>query len=337
MNTQSKIRIAQFGLGPIGIACLRLLATKPWVEVVGGIDIRPELAGKRLADLAGAPALGDAKVFGSFTELCAAAQVDAVLHTAGSRAAVSLEQMAPMIERGVAIVSSCEELLFPALRAPRETEAADAQCRRTGARILGTGVNPGFVLDVLPLCLSGVCASVDGVYGERVVNASTRRQPLQKKIGSGMDPKEFVELGRTGKAGHAGFKETVMLLAHALGWPIGPISEEINAVIATERIQTEHFTIEIGQTAGLHQIVKARTPDGRTIHLDLKMYQGAKDPHDTIRLQSSPPIEATVNGGVAGDLATVAALVNAVPRLLKAAPGVRLMTDLSLPCCPSAV
>lgn len=337
MSTSQKIRIAQFGLGPIGLACLRLLARKAWVEVVGGVDIRPELQGKTLAELSGVPGLGGAKVYASFEALAAAEEVDAVLHTAGSRAGISLAQMAPMIERGVAVVSSCEELLFPALRAPQETAEADAACRRTGARILGTGVNPGFVLDVLPLCLSGVCAEVRGVYGERVVDASTRRQPLQKKVGSGMAPEEFEALGRVGKAGHAGFQESLMLIGHALGWELGPIEEELHAVVATERIVTEHFTVEPGQTAGLHQIVKASTADGRTIHLDLKMYQGARDPHDTLRLDSDPAMEATVKGGVAGDLATVASLVNAVPRLMRAEPGVRLMTEIGLPCCPATV
>lgn len=328
-----KVKIAQFGLGPIGLSCLRLLAQKPWVEVVGGVDIRPELAGKSLSEITGESSLDGARVYETFEELTLNKPVDAVLHTAGSRAAISLQQMQPMLEKGVAVVSSCEELLYPALRAPEETAVADALCQETGARILGTGVNPGYVLDVLPVCLSGVCASITGVYGERVVDASTRRQPLQKKVGSGMEPEVFRRLGVEGKAGHAGFQESLMLVANALGWDVGPITETIDAVVADKLIVTDHFRVEPGQTAGLHQIVKAETTEGYSIYLDLKMYQGAKDPHDTIRLASDPPVEATIKNGVAGDLATVAALVNAVPRLLDSRPGVRLMTELSVPRC----
>ncbi|WOO40014.1 hypothetical protein [Rubellicoccus peritrichatus] len=328
-----KIRIAQFGLGPIGLSCLKLLARKSWVEVVGGIDIRPELIGEDLAELTGEPALKSAKIYESFEELVTKQPVDAVLHTAGSRAAISLQQMQPMLEKGIAVVSSCEELLYPALRAPEETAQADALCQQTGARVLGTGVNPGFVLDVLPACLSGVCASVSGVYGERIVDATTRRQPLQKKIGSGMEPDAFRRLGAEGKAGHAGFKESLMLIANALGWEVGTITETIDAIVADHRISTDYFSVEVGQAAGLHQIVEAETAEGLSIHLDLKMYLDAPNPHDTLRLDSEPPIEATISNGVAGDIATVAALVNAVPRLLDARPGVRLMTDLSLPRC----
>lgn len=331
----ARIQVAQFGLGPIGISCLKLLVAKPWVEVVGAVDIRPELVGMDLGDVMGLTSLKGRHVFASFDDLMSATDVDAVLHTAGSKASQSLEQITPMLERGLAVVSSCEELLYPALRAPEATQAADALCQSTGGRVLGTGVNPGFVLDVLPVCLTGVCASVRAVYGERVVDAATRRQPLQKKIGSGMLPADFEQLGLEGKAGHAGFQESLMLIAHALGWRMGPIHETLRAVVAETLIQTEHFTVQPGETAGLHQIVEAEGDLGNRIHLDLKMYLGATNPHDTIRFDADPPIEATISRGVAGDLATVAALVNAIPRLLLAPAGVRLMTDLSLPACPA--
>jgi hypothetical protein len=337
MNTTKTIKVAQFGLGPIGIACLRLLAKKSWVEVVGGIDIRPELIGSRLSEVVSDASFGDARVYESFAALCAECDVDVVVHTAGSKAVVSFQQIRPMLEKGIAVVSSCEELLYPALRAPNETQEIDALCRVTGGRVLGTGVNPGFVLDVLPICLTGVCATVRGVYGERVVDASTRRQPLQKKVGSGMDPEVFRELAAAGQAGHAGFKESLALLGNALGWELGPISEVINPVIAEKAITTEYFSIQPGETAGLHQIVEAETAEGFKIHLDLKMYLAAENPHDTIRLDAEPPIEVTVKNGVAGDLATVAALVNAIPSLMDSAPGVRLMTDLCVPHCSEKI
>jgi len=185
----------------------------------------------------------------------------------------------------------------------------------------------------MPAFLSGACASVAGVYGERVVDASTRRQPLQKKVGSGLDPAVFKALAAEGKAGHAGFKESLALLANALGWEIGSITETIEPVIAQKPIRTAFFSVDPGQTAGLHQIVTAETNEGYKIHLDLKMYLDAESPHDTIRLDSNPPIEATVTTGIAGDVATVAALVNAIPSLLEAPAGVRLMTDLCVPRC----
>ncbi len=325
-----KIKVAQFGLGPIGQSSIRLLAERENFKIVGGIDIQPALSGKLVGDVCGLPSLSKAKIYPTFEEMWKKVKPDVVVHTAGSRAKITFEQCKPMLQKGLAVVSSCEELLFPAHRAPNETVAIDKLCRKSGGRILGTGVNPGFVLDLLPVCLTGVCRTVQSVYGERVVNASTRRQPLQKKIGSGLEPKEFLKLWSEGKAGHAGFKESLLLVAHSLGWKMGEVTETMEPMVADHDIQTEFFTVKKGLTCGLHQVVKSKSAKGHSIHFDLKMYLDAKDPHDLVKLESDPPIEAYLKGGVAGDRATVAAVVNCIPRLLAAQPGVRLMTDVPL-------
>ncbi|CAN5824151.1 oxidoreductase [soil metagenome] len=325
-----KIKVAQFGMGPIGRACVQLLAERSGMEIVGAIDIDPALTGKSVADLCGLADTEAGQVYATFEELWNEVQPDAILHTAGSRAAISFAQCRPMLERGLAVVSSCEELLYPYFRAPEETAEYDALCQKTGGRILGTGVNPGFVLDMLPVCLSTVCRSVSHVHGERVVNASLRRMPLQKKIGSGLHPDEFRRLWNEGKAGHAGFKESLMIIGHAMGWKMGEITEVLEPVIADHDIKTDFFEVPTGMTCGLHQIVSAESTEGNRIHLDLKMYLDALEPHDYVRLESDPPMEAYLRGGVSGDKATVAAVVNSITRLLSAPPGVRLITEIPL-------
>jgi 2,4-diaminopentanoate dehydrogenase len=327
----TKIKVAQFGLGPIGIESARLAAEKPWIELVGGIDIDPAKLGKSLADLTGDATLGSTTIYKSFDELYAAHQPQVVLHTAGSKAAASIEQITPMARRGVSAVSSCEELLYPKLRAPKETEQLDALCRQHGARVLGTGVNPGYVMDVLPVCVTGVSRTVEHLYCERVVNASTRRQPLQKKIGSGMDPDEMRRLFREGKAGHAGFLESAHLIAHAMRWTFDDVYELFEPVVAPYDITTKFFNVRKGQCCGIHQTVVALVAGVQRLHMDLKMYLDARDPHDAVQVAGDPPLDVRVNNGVAGDHATVAALVNAIPRVLKAPPGVLLMTDIAVP------
>src|SRR5205814_5528902 len=135
----------------------------------------------------------------------------------GSKADAAIAQIKPIAERGVSVISSCEELLVPRFRAPRLADELDAICKKSGARVLGTGVNPGFIMDLLPVCMTGVSRTVEHIYVQRVVNASTRRQPLQKKIGSGMEPEEMRRLFKEGKAGHAGFMESLWLIGHAMG------------------------------------------------------------------------------------------------------------------------
>ena len=327
-----KIRVAQFGMGMIGIEALRLAATKPWIEVTGGVDIDPAKAGNALASFTGIEAQRFCRVFPTFEALCAGGKPDVVLHTAGSKAAESFDQIEPMIRAGVSIASTCEELLYPQLREPQRSVEIDDLCKRFGAGVVGTGVNPGFVMDVLPVCLTGVSRAVQSICAERVVNASTRRMQLQRKIGSGMDPEHFRELFRAGKAGHAGFRESAALICHCLGWEVENISETCEPLIADHDIKTEFFSVKTGLTCGLHQIVEANVSGlGKPLVMDLKMYLDAKDPHDAVRVIGEPMLDLRLNGGVAGDHATVAALVNVIPRLLKAGGGLHLMTDLAVP------
>lgn len=325
------LKIAQFGAGPIGIESIRLAASMPWACVVGAVDIDPAKIGRSLGELTEIEELAKALVYRSFDELWSAVQPEVVLHTAGSKAAESIEQIAPIVQRGVSVASTCEELLYPKLRAPDAAERLDQMARQSGARIVGTGVNPGFVMDMLPVFMTGVSRAVEKISAQRVVNASTRRMPLQKKIGSGLEPDDFRRLFAAGKAGHAGFRESVALIAHCLGWTLDQITETCEPVVAKHDIRTQYFGVPRGLTCGLHQQCRGIIKGQAKIELDLKMYLDADDPHDSIQITGDPPLDVLVRGGVAGDHATVAALVNVIPRLLAAPPGMRLMTDLAVP------
>lgn len=327
-----KIKIAQFGLGLIGIEAVRLAAAKPWAQVVGGIDIDPSITGRTLRSVTGVRGLENAVVYPGFAQMLEQVQPDVVLHTAGSKVGEAFDQIEPMVRAGISVVSSCEELLFPALREPRRSAQFAELCWNFGAGVVGTGVNPGFVMDVLPVCLTGVSRSVRSIYVERVVDASTRRMALQKKIGSGMEPEHFRGLFHVGAAGHAGFRESAALICHCLGWTAQKIEETCEPITADHDIKTEFFSVNKGLACGLHQVVQAHVDGEIRLKMDLKMYLDAPDPHDAIRIDGEPKLDVTLNGGVAGDAATVAALINAVPRVLEAGAGLHLMTDLAVPC-----
>jgi 2,4-diaminopentanoate dehydrogenase len=326
-----KIKVAQFGLGPIGLETLKLAATKPWAEVVGGIDIHPEKIGKDLGELTGTKALRGCLVYGSLQELVAHAKPDVIFHTAVSKFKDAFKQIEPMARQGINVVSSCEELLFPQLREPKLAAKLNQVCSRNGARVVGTGVNPGFVMDVLPVCMTGVSREVRAVHVQRVVNASTRREPLQRKIGSGWPPATFRRRFKEGKAGHAGLKESLALVAHCLGWKVKDITETGDAVVADHDIRTRFLEVKKGQTCGLHQYAEGKVDGKVRLTLDIKMYLDAKDPHDAIQVEGEPPLDVVICGGIAGDQATVASLVNTARNLAHARAGLLLMTDLPVP------
>jgi 2,4-diaminopentanoate dehydrogenase len=328
-----RIRIAQFGLGPIGLETLKLAASKAWVEVVGAIDIDPAKVGRDLSELIGIKSLRGRKVYGSLDEL--PRKPDVVFHTAVSKFKQAYVQIEPMVRAGISVISSCEELLFPALGEPALARRLDRLCKTSGARVIGTGVNPGFVMDLLPVCLTAVSCSVEAVHVQRVVDASTRREPLQRKIGSGLAPAEFRRRFKTGDAGHAGLRQSLSLVAHALDWKIEGLTESGDAIVADRDIQTRFLAVRKGQTCGLHQRAEGRVNGKVRLTLDLKMSLDAENPHDAIQIEGEPGLDVVIKDGVAGDQATVAALVNTAPRLLKVRPGLLLVTDL--PMAPRGV
>jgi 4-hydroxy-tetrahydrodipicolinate reductase len=326
-----KTRVAQFGLGPIGLESLRFAAGQPWIEIVGAVDNDPQKYGRSLVELTGLGSLDGLSLCPTLEELFRETQPDVILHTATSRAAATLQQVRPALELGLAVASTCEELIYPALKSPAVARELDVLCRYTKARIVGTGVNPGFVMDLLPICLTGVSRTVDTIRVERIVNASTRRQSLQAKIGSGQDVAAFRQKLQSGQAGHAGLQESAALLAHAMGWQLDGITERSEPVVATADIRTEFFAVAAGQTCGIHQRVVGVQAGVEKIVLDISMYLDAPGPRDVILIGGRPELNVVINGGVAGDDATIASLINVVPRLLAAPPGLRLLHELAAP------
>jgi 4-hydroxy-tetrahydrodipicolinate reductase len=327
-------RVVQYGLGPIGLECVRtLLAQRPAgiVELVGAIDVDPGKVGRDVVELAGGGARTGIVVRADAEQALREWRPDVVLHTTRS----SLEEVHGQIElclgAGAHVVSSSEELVFPFERHPALSARLDELARRHGLVVLGTGVNPGYVMDVLPLVATGVCREVTRIEVERVVDASRRRPPLQRKIGAGLTLEAFAERRAAGSLGHVGLRESLLLVADGLGWKLERVEESLDPVVAVRRVDTGVVVVEPGQAAGVHQLARGYRDGREVLRLELQMYVGAPDPHDAVRVDGDPPIDLWIRGGVFGDTATVGALVNAIPLVARAAPGLRTVQDLELP------
>ena len=326
-----KIRVAQFGLGPIGQACVKVLLQKPSVELVGGIDIDPAKSGKDLGEVCGWPRPLGLAVRPDAEAALAEWRPQVVLHTTSSFLDRIEAQLALIIRAGAHVVSSAEELFFPFERQTEFCERIDQLAQLHKVAVVATGVNPGFTMDLLPLCLTGVCTNVKSVKIFRYADAGNRRLPFQQKIGAGISRPDFKKKAATGTFGHIGLRESAFTIAKALRWEISAFKETINPVIATKRVKTRFLTVTKGQVAGIHQTLKCRIGSRDALTFDWKMYVGAPETVDGVDVAGDPPIRLRIAGGVFGDTGTIGALVNTIPKILQAQPGLRTMADLPVP------
>jgi hypothetical protein len=333
-TVKKKIRAVQFGVGPIGASIVRLMRQKDAIEITGAIDKDPAKAGRDLGEIVGASDAPWGVAVSPDSDAVLSKPVDVVIHSTSSYLPSVMDQLLACLAAGCCIVSTCEELAYPFRKHPELSKQLDAAAQEEGVALVGTGVNPGFVMDKLVLTLSAVAQRVDSAKAIRIVDASKRRLPLQKKIGAGMTPKEFRAQVAAGVIKHHGLPESVAMIADGLGFALDDISENIEPVIAEEILKTEYLEVAPGQVAGVHQVARGVAGGKEKIFLELKMYVGAKNPTDTIELQGEPHLTLTIPGGTHGDVATAAVVVNAIPPILAAPAGLRTSRDLPLSFFP---
>jgi 4-hydroxy-tetrahydrodipicolinate reductase len=331
---RKKIRVVQFGVGPIGASIARLLRQKKSLEIVGGIDRDPAKAGRDLGEIVGAPDAPWGVPVSARPPAVLDRPVDVVMHTTSSSLPAVMDELLACIHAGCCVVSTCEELAYPFRKHPELSANLDLAAKEEGVALVGTGVNPGFVMDKLVLVLSAVAQRVDFAKAVRIVDASKRRLPLQKKIGAGITEAEFHEQVAAGIIKHHGLPESVAMVADGLGLVVDDISETIEPVIAEETVKTPFLEVAPGQVAGVHQIARGASKGEEKIFMELQMYVGAKHPGDTVELRGEPNLSLTIPGGAHGDIATAAIAVNAIPAILAAPAGLRTVRDLPLAFFP---
>jgi len=327
------IRVVQYGLGPIGQATARtVLAKSEALTLVGAVDIDPDKVGRDVADVIGEKeGKTGVRVSDDADSVLTTHQPDLVLHTTTSFLEGVADQLVQCAQAGAHVVSSTEELAFPYEQSPDIADRLDRVAREEGVVIVGSGVNPGYAMDTLPLTATGVCTDVQAIHVERVVNASERRAPLQKKIGAGLTTEAFEEKKAGGTFGHIGLIESLQMLAEGLGWSLDAIEEELQPVHADTPVDTGVRQVAAGDVAGIHHSAVGRVDGEPRMTLDLKMYVGADASYDAVEVKGEPPIDLRVHGGIFGDTATVGMLVNTVPLAIDAQPGLRTMAELPVP------
>ena len=325
------IRVLQVGLGPIGAAIARQLAIRKGFRIVAAVDVDPNKIGRDVGSVADLDGPIRVKVTNDLRKAAKSARPDvAVLCTSSSLKSV-MPQLEALMKLRLPVVSTTEELAYPAPRNRRLAKQLDQMARKAKVAILGTGVNPGFAMDALPIALTSVCEHVDRIEVRRVQDARMRRVPFQQKIGAGLTREQFAQQVKTGAVRHVGFTESIQMIGDAMGWTLTRITDDIHPWIAEEEVHSELLAVDPGYVAGISQEGVGYVGDAPKIRLQLDAYLGAPESFDSVLIDGSPRLYSKVQGGIHGDIATASMTVNAIPHVITAAPGLRTMRDMPLP------
>ncbi len=325
------IRVLHVGLGPIGAGVVRQVADRKGFRIVGAADIDPAKAGRDLGEVAGVGRALRVKVSGDVKKAIKASKPDVVVLCTSSSLKKVLPQMEEIVKLKVPIVSTSEELAYPTKGNMKYARVIHRLAKKSKVAVLGTGVNPGFTMDALPIALTGVCERVESVRVDRVQDARIRRLPFQQKIGAGLTREQFQKKVDDGSVRHVGLAESISMIADALGWKLDRITDEIQPKMATETVSSEFLAVDPGYVCGIVQDGLGFRNGTPVITLHMEAYLGAPESFDAVEIAGSPALKMKLAGGVHGDIATASIVVNSLPKILEVTPGLHTMRDMPLP------
>jgi 4-hydroxy-tetrahydrodipicolinate reductase len=318
-------------LGPIGAAVARQLEDRKGFHIVGAIDVDPLKLGQDA---------GEVLQIGRRLRLPVSDDLNRTIkkrhpHVAVLCTSSSLRKVVPqflqILKHRLPIVTTTEEAAYTATRNRSLARQVDAAARKAKVAVLGTGVNPGFVMDALPIALTAVCERVDAITVHRIQDARIRRLPFQQKIGAGLTADEFQQRVDAGTVRHVGLAESITMIADAMGWRLDRVTDEIRPRLAQGRVSSQFLTVEPGLVCGLVQDGVGYVKGQPLVTLHMEAYLGAPESFDAVRISGNPPLSMRIAGGVHGDVATASITVNSIPKVLDAPPGLRTMRDMRLP------
>jgi len=324
------LKVAIVGLGPVGQAVARAVLQTPALKLVAATDPSPLHAGKDLGAVLSLPRKLKVKVEGEPARFFKKIRADVAFVCTSSLLKDVKGPIAALLSRRVNVLTTCEELAWPVPARAAAFRELDRLAKRKKVSVLATGVNPGFAMDSLALALTAPCVRVRRVSVTRVVDAAARKLPLQRRVGAGLNLGQFRRAVTEGTVRHVGLVESAQMIADALGWKLERVDETIEPAIAPRDLDTEYLRIPAGAAAGIRQAVRAYRGGELAVSLDLQVYVGAESPRDHVLVDGDPPVDATIAGGVNGEVAAAAVLLNSLPRLLAAPAGLLTVKDLPL-------
>jgi 4-hydroxy-tetrahydrodipicolinate reductase len=332
MSKKETIRFAVYGIGPIGSLIAKYGLERSWMELVGAFDIDPLKVGRDVGEIIGLNEKTGIVVEKPDLDSLNATEPDIVFHATGSFLDKVYKQILDVVKTGSDVISTCETLSYPYYRYPELANKLEEEAKKNDSTILGTGINPGFLLDLLPAIMTTPCIKFEKITARRIIEASKRRESFRKKIGLGLDPVMFNEKIKNGElTAHVGYAESVFLLADALNLKLDTVYEKQEPIIAEREVKIDEIVIRPGRVRGIRGYGAGFKDNKEIIRVEFIALAGVDEEFEEITIEGAPRITWKSIGGTPGDIATVAVVLNYAPIVLEADPGLIIVTRLRAP------
>ena len=333
---KDNLKVAVLGTGQMGSGIVKLLLRKKGVELVGVCGRRADRAGVDVGEALGLDEKTGVALTADLAGMLSSAKPDVVIQATCSKVEQAADEIKTAVRSGANVISIAEEMSYPFYEAPGLSAEIHRLAVENKVTVTGTGINPGFVLDLLVISLTGVCFHVESITAKRVNDLSPYGPSVLQTQGVGITPEAFAKGVADGSVvGHFGFPESISMIAKALGWQIDKIEQMREPIVSKVHRETEFVNIEPGLTAGCTHTAKGYMDGKPVIHL---IHPQQVHPHlenvqtgDSIEIKGEPDVRFSSGPEIPGGIGTIALAVNMIPQVIAGLPGLKTMADLPVP------
>lgn len=337
MRTEN-VKVAIWGFGAMGSGMAKMLLTKKGVDIVGVCDRNPARVGKSIFELLNIERgdRADVIINPEIDEVISEKSCDVVLTATDSFTAKAFPRLKYILEKKINVISTAEEMAYPKAQNPELAEELDRIAKENGVSILGTGINPGLIMDLLVVVLTGCMTDVTEIEAKRVNSLSPFGHAVMEEQGVGITVDAFNKGVADGTlAGHVGFAESINMIGDAIGWKVDKIETQMSPIVTTVDRKAPHGFAAAGDVAGVNMTGQGFVDGAVKINMihpqQIEPEMEGTFTGDYITLKGSPEVNMIIKPEVEGGLGTIAMCVNMIPQIINADPGLKTMLDLPVP------
>jgi len=330
------VKVIIWGLGAMGGGMADMLLKKKGVDIVGVIDIGAKLGTSMYDHIKTEKGDCDDVIIGTPEEVIKEGCADVVLGCTDSFTKSAFDKLKFCLEHKINVISTAEEMAYPQAQSPEEAKMLDEIAKANGVSVVGTGINPGLIMDLLVVVMTGCCEDIEQITARRVNSLSPFGPTVMEEQGVGISKEEFLDgVKNNTLAGHVGFHESIRMIGDAIGWDVEKITQSMEPIVTDVKRVAPYQTAEVGQTVGCAMKGYGYVDGEVKIEMDhpqqIEPEQVGVQTGDYVIIKGTPNINLANVPEVPGGIGTIAMCVNTIPLIINARPGLHTMIDLPVP------